>query len=125
MIRLPPRSTRTDTLFPYTTLFRSSGGAIAGGLRELVELEQRFVEAVLGLGIAQETHAPDQDFARRRALREQRHPLVGEGVERLIAGPRRPAGGEAGRPRGRRASDHLALALQQRAQPHGVRTDNG
>src|SRR3546814_11048167 len=26
MIRLPPRSTRTDTLFPYTTLFRSSAG---------------------------------------------------------------------------------------------------
>src|SRR3546814_13323168 len=25
MIRHPPRSTRTDTLFPYTTLFRSSG----------------------------------------------------------------------------------------------------
>src|SRR3546814_4811878 len=25
MIRRPPRSTRTDTLFPYTTLFRSSG----------------------------------------------------------------------------------------------------
>src|SRR3546814_11240328 len=29
MIRRPPRSTRTDTLFPYTTLFRSP--AIAGG----------------------------------------------------------------------------------------------
>src|SRR3546814_19607967 len=26
MIRRPPRSTRTDTLFPYTTLFRSIGG---------------------------------------------------------------------------------------------------
>src|SRR3546814_15380038 len=26
MIRLPPRSTRTDTLFPYTTLFRSISG---------------------------------------------------------------------------------------------------
>src|SRR3546814_5463640 len=26
MIRLPPRSTRTDTLFPYTTLFRSEPG---------------------------------------------------------------------------------------------------
>src|SRR3546814_615456 len=26
MIRLPPRSTRTDTLFPYTTLFRSKFG---------------------------------------------------------------------------------------------------
>src|SRR3546814_11022305 len=30
MIRRPPRSTRTDTLFPYTTLFRScrAGGAV-------------------------------------------------------------------------------------------------
>src|SRR3546814_8052823 len=27
MIRRPPRSTRTDTLFPYTTLFRSIAGA--------------------------------------------------------------------------------------------------
>src|SRR3546814_1344367 len=27
MIRRPPRSTRTDTLFPYTTLFRSVAGA--------------------------------------------------------------------------------------------------
>src|SRR3546814_14886281 len=26
MIRRPPRSTRTDTLFPYTTLFRSNRG---------------------------------------------------------------------------------------------------
>src|SRR3546814_17317204 len=31
MILLPPRSTRTDTLFPYTTLFRSADGA--GDLR--------------------------------------------------------------------------------------------
>src|SRR3546814_6777724 len=30
MIRRPPRSTRTDTLFPYTTLFRSAGGAGSG-----------------------------------------------------------------------------------------------
>src|SRR3546814_18217869 len=29
MIRRPPRSTRTDTLFPYTTLFRSLFGVIA------------------------------------------------------------------------------------------------
>src|SRR3546814_16977485 len=27
MIRVPPGFTRTDTLFPYTTLFRSVGGA--------------------------------------------------------------------------------------------------
>src|SRR3546814_15140070 len=32
MIRRPPRSTRTDTLFPYTTLFRSNAnGHIFGG----------------------------------------------------------------------------------------------
>src|SRR3546814_3428324 len=29
MLRRPPRSTRTDTLFPYTTLFRSARGAAA------------------------------------------------------------------------------------------------
>src|SRR3546814_7905301 len=28
MILRPPRSTRTDTLFPYTTLFRSVDGAV-------------------------------------------------------------------------------------------------
>src|SRR3546814_1167675 len=32
MIRRPPRSTRTDTLFPYTTLFRSA--MLAGGRGE-------------------------------------------------------------------------------------------
>src|SRR3546814_4696670 len=31
MIRRPPRSTRTDTLFPYTTLFRSSNRFAMGG----------------------------------------------------------------------------------------------
>src|SRR3546814_4684544 len=30
MIRRPPRSTRTDTLFPYTTLFRSDGSPVDG-----------------------------------------------------------------------------------------------
>src|SRR3546814_19876840 len=31
MIRRPPKSTRTDTLFPYTTLFRSICGAVGQG----------------------------------------------------------------------------------------------
>src|SRR3546814_8864389 len=35
MIRRPPRSTRTDTLFPYTTLFRSQGHRTGGHLPEL------------------------------------------------------------------------------------------
>src|SRR3546814_16465989 len=33
MIRRPPRSTRTDTLLPYTTLFRSQGGRRNGARR--------------------------------------------------------------------------------------------
>src|SRR3546814_18934645 len=33
MIRRPPRSTRTDPLFPYTTLFRSCVGRVRGGDR--------------------------------------------------------------------------------------------
>src|SRR3546814_19638654 len=42
MIRRPPRSTRTDTLFPYTTLFRSA----CGPGRKLVErAEQRYRRA--------------------------------------------------------------------------------
>src|SRR3546814_1620848 len=42
MIRRPPRPTRTDTLFPYTTLFRSRqhlrGAGIARGVEGLFEL---------------------------------------------------------------------------------------
>src|SRR3546814_7475649 len=37
MIRRPPKSTRTDTLFPYTTLFRSSHE----GSTALVQAEER------------------------------------------------------------------------------------
>src|SRR3546814_4073439 len=43
MIRRPPRSTRTDTLFPYTTLFRSEGAVsrsacgLAGACRSTSE----------------------------------------------------------------------------------------
>src|SRR3546814_16105704 len=45
MIRRPPRYTRTDTRFPYTTLFRSSGkakGFIAGAdIREFAEFDAK------------------------------------------------------------------------------------
>src|SRR3546814_7615741 len=33
MIRLPPRATRTDTLFPYTTLFRSEIELVVGDVQ--------------------------------------------------------------------------------------------
>src|SRR3546814_16859341 len=52
MIRRPPRSTRTDTLFPYTTLFRSaaahywaSRAAVAAGQPALVQPRLRAAAA--------------------------------------------------------------------------------
>src|SRR3546814_8300150 len=55
MIRRPPRSTRTDTLFPYTTLFRSlQRGRRVWEYRELLgsltrrELKIKYKDSVLG-----------------------------------------------------------------------------
>src|SRR3546814_4570308 len=44
MIRQPPRSTRTDTLFPYTTLFRSMAGwAATVAERSAARIRQRSI----------------------------------------------------------------------------------
>src|SRR3546814_19517988 len=57
MIRRPPRSTRTDTLFPYTTLFRSvrpgRSRAVAGGLRFSVAGRSRRADRAVGDGSAE------------------------------------------------------------------------
>src|SRR3546814_274070 len=48
MIRRPPRSTRTDTLFPYTTLFRSA-----------LQLRHRVHELTDGLNLRLHVHGDD------------------------------------------------------------------
>src|SRR3546814_13253276 len=48
MLRRPPRSTRTDTLFPYTTLFRSDLCSFVEEVREQVARE---VELPPGYGV--------------------------------------------------------------------------
>src|SRR3546814_13371429 len=67
MIRRPPRSTRTDTLFPYTTLFRSVAQPVAAlgenlrlvGPDLLVQLAQRrFLGGLAGVDAALR-HLPD------------------------------------------------------------------
>src|SRR3546814_18224059 len=45
MIRRPPRSTRTDTLFPYTTLFRSGGRAVVNAVLAALLREECLREA--------------------------------------------------------------------------------
>src|SRR3546814_14487278 len=47
MIRRPPRSTRTDTLFPYTTLFRSGGG---GTVWDAIVYDKDLDQIYLGVG---------------------------------------------------------------------------
>src|SRR3546814_5949566 len=59
MIRRPPRSTRTDTLFPYTTLFRSWTG-IAQRRRERTPDEHAARKAVLARH-RRDLHAREHD----------------------------------------------------------------
>src|SRR3546814_3372458 len=47
MIRRPPRSTRTDTLFPYTTLFRSSHPVVRSVSFLLTSVWNRIYRGVL------------------------------------------------------------------------------
>src|SRR3546814_1255410 len=61
MIRRPPRSTRTDTLFPYTTLFRSCLKVSSAALRV-------FVQGLFGSGV---NAAADVTTERSRHLMER------------------------------------------------------
>src|SRR3546814_2514603 len=72
MIRRPPRSTRTDTLFPYTTLFRSRqpgmetriarGGLVGRNIGQHVEI-----------GVGQQRGAVVERRLRRVARRQRRN----------------------------------------------------
>src|SRR3546814_654365 len=54
MLRRPPRSTRTDTLFPYTTLFRSMAAASVHHLSEFETYERLIFNDQNGLGLEHE-----------------------------------------------------------------------
>src|SRR3546814_7200514 len=50
MIRRPPRSTRTDTLFPYTTLFRSPYGIGVRGSRSWATIHPGYLSGLANYG---------------------------------------------------------------------------
>src|SRR3546814_3408095 len=97
MIRLPPRSTRTDTLFPYTTLFRSTERlalAVVGATRGSIYLDGNVLDAD---GLAREADARrragfEVELLKPAAVLERygikgRHALIGFG--NYSADPRR------------------------------------
>src|SRR3546814_1887880 len=80
MLRRPPRSTRTDTLFPYTALFRSAGDPVAR--RTAVEPRPRPPRRVdpLPAARARRNRAADrlrQPFGRRGAAADRRGARAG------------------------------------------------
>src|SRR3546814_14672040 len=75
MIRRPPRSTRTDTLFPYTTLFRSQWYPETARAMMLMGADILFFPTAIG----NEPHDPDLDTSRmwQRAM-------VGHSVSNVV-----------------------------------------
>src|SRR3546814_5180545 len=83
MIRRPPRSTRTDTLFPYTTLFRALRPARLAGIAAVQDQPVMGVQQPLG-----------RDHAHQRVLDRARRPAgcdagaVADAEDMRVAGDR-------------------------------------
>src|SRR3546814_4991619 len=80
MIRRPPRSTRTDTLFPYTTLFRSLGIDQAFGN----QFPDRILETQRAIDPDQVLHPLARQGTRRSPLRIGSEHLLGIADNRII-----------------------------------------
>src|SRR3546814_8835116 len=90
MIRRPPRSTRTDTLFPYPTLFRSLAALREGGLAVFrnfgLSLRSSIVGVLVGIvpGVGGET-APFLAYAAAKKQVGSSVPLGRGAIEGVIA----------------------------------------
>src|SRR3546814_12565581 len=81
MLRRPPRSTRTDTLFPYTTLFRSdhrARGIGADDPRTMVEPPGKLLGHPVEAGAGEDDLRPrvvddERPFGGRQAPADRRH----------------------------------------------------
>src|SRR3546814_5176354 len=86
MIRRTPRSTRTDTLFPYTTLFRSCEAVVAalyldGGLKVAERFVRRYMEPLLGdfaAGAEKDPKTALQEWAAARGMATPRYDVVSQ-----------------------------------------------
>src|SRR3546814_1100093 len=78
MIRRPPRSTRTDTLFPYTTLFRSPRAArrITADLQRYFDHRPTFARRTDGRHFFSGTFVAGRSARRTRQCRALPRPVV-------------------------------------------------
>src|SRR3546814_10705662 len=72
MIRRPPRSTRTDTLFPYTTLFRSDLSLDGERMKNLT-----FIAAAFALSIAPAMAQEAPQISKREAIHSAEGTKIG------------------------------------------------
>src|SRR3546814_7835926 len=71
MIRRPPRSTRTDTLFPYTTLFRSNRSCDRHS--SIVLAFRLIIGSPTELGLGPSDQSPDVGCMRQQDKRSEEH----------------------------------------------------
>src|SRR3546814_6079435 len=85
MIRRPPRSTRTDTLFPYTTLFRSKFFDLQN--LQILKGSQGtlFGRNTTGGALLLEPHRPEEGFS--ASLRAEATSYSGRGYEAVLNAP--------------------------------------
>src|SRR3546814_494814 len=123
MIRRPPRSTRTDTLFPYTTLFRSVGGAevVLAAERVRLPVDAGGLVAAGGDAVTRLVRAPGLD---RDVVGDVPGGAEGRGTFALGLGQVAVDDGIAGRLGERIATDH-AEALAGRGVAGSVLSERG
>src|SRR3546814_12015596 len=84
MIRRPPRSTLTDTLFPYTTLFRSGSSPISAAPKTLCPGQQELTSGSIYLvGVDEKLKPVLEEVLRRNAGESEFHQAVREVLESL------------------------------------------
>src|SRR3546814_18101603 len=95
MIRPPPRSTRTDTLFPYTTLFRSLRRTHRVRCLELVEQRTDNVREFLLLNLGKMIEACSHRIILKFGLDGWQAPSAGDGHQGQLAALHGPADARA------------------------------
>src|SRR3546814_20417626 len=118
MIPRPPSSTRTDTLFPYTTLFRSEPGQHAAGPAGVVDQPLEVVDDVVGSIPAELVGADEEDVPADPEHRGDAY--LRQPGEQDRPGRAQPAADRLGSGRAAPGAREAAVAPLPQARPHPV-----